>query len=146
VWNRIGEFYDDGQKRDKLYVSRTKWTKQRKLVNEVEIETALHEMGFQVIYPETMDVPEQVRAFRNARVIVGPSGSGLYNCVYCRDKGERAILASAAFVTLNDALINTRTQSTITYLTGEQIDKTVPSMLADWHIDFELVRDFAATL
>jgi capsular polysaccharide biosynthesis protein len=146
VWGRIGDFYDDGTLQDKLYVSRSNWKKQRNLVNEAEIEAFVQSAGYQIIYPETMSVPDQIQAFRNARVIVGPSGSSLYNCVYCKVTGQRAILASSEFVTLNDSLVNGNARSRITYLTGSSMYKDTPPMLSDWRIDSAIVRDFVASL
>lgn len=83
-----------GQTGRRLYVSRMAHTQAggstRVMLNEGELIGALAEIGIEAISPEAMTVEEQVRAFAAADLVVGPSGSGMFNTVFCRS-GTRVI-------------------------------------------------------
>jgi capsular polysaccharide biosynthesis protein len=51
--------------------------------------------GFEIITPGDMSVEEQIAAFRNAEIIVGPHGAGLANLVYCRSGGGTRVIELA---------------------------------------------------
>jgi capsular polysaccharide biosynthesis protein len=65
----------------RIYVSRRD-TPKRRLVNEEELFSELRKLGFSRIVPGEMSVPEQITAFANASVIVGPHGAGLTNLIF----------------------------------------------------------------
>ena len=71
-----------------LYVSRLGQARRgastRRMVNEAELAAALSHLGFTVIEPETLAPAAQVAAFAFADIVVGPSGSGMFNTVFCR--------------------------------------------------------------
>jgi hypothetical protein len=70
----------------RLYVSRALGAVRnpdyRPLDNELEIEALVGKRGFSVVYPETLALEDQIRAFGGARRILGPSGSGMLNSVF----------------------------------------------------------------
>lgn len=87
-YSQLREKYGVPQKREnKFFISRLKHGSRalnyRVLKNEKELEDTLIDSGFQSIYPEQLSVQEQIKVFSSAGVIVGPSGSALFNCVYC---------------------------------------------------------------
>jgi capsular polysaccharide biosynthesis protein len=65
----------------RLYVTR-RGDQKRRLVNEGELEAALVARGFQVVQPEELDVFDQVALFRDAEVVVAPTGAALANCLF----------------------------------------------------------------
>lgn len=71
-----------------LYVSRLGQARRggstRQMVNEADVAAAMSRLGFEVIEPETLIPAEQIAAFASADMVVGPSGSGLFNVVFCR--------------------------------------------------------------
>jgi hypothetical protein len=71
----------------KIYVSRLGISKAgwstRVMVNETELIARLAAIGFDTIEPEQLSVRDQIRTFSSASVMVGPSGSGLFNCMFC---------------------------------------------------------------
>jgi len=69
--------------RNRLYVSRKK-TRQRKIQNEAGFEGFLAGMGFRTVITEELSVPEQIRLFRDAEVVVSAHGAGLTNLIYCK--------------------------------------------------------------
>lgn len=55
----------------------------RRLLNQERIAALLQSrFGFEVVDPAAMTLPEQVAAFRDAAVVMGPHGSGLANAVF----------------------------------------------------------------
>jgi len=56
--------------------------KNRRIVNETDLEAALAPLGFELVVPGALSVAEQIRAFADARLIVGPHGSAWANIVY----------------------------------------------------------------
>jgi len=73
---------------ERVYLSRTGQAI-RPLANEGELIAALAAHGFAIVAPEALALADQVRVVRDARVLVVPGGSGLFNAVFA---------ASAAFV------------------------------------------------
>jgi capsular polysaccharide biosynthesis protein len=139
AWRTIGDFYGAPPGPSRIYVSRSNWQKQRILRNEAQVEAIFREHGFEIVYPEMLSIAQQVALFRTADIVAGPSGSGLYNCVYCSKSGQRIILASSKFVTPNDTLVNLGTNSRITYITGTPA-AAGSGMFADWDLDTAMLE------
>ena len=66
----------------RLYVSRAKVSRRRAL-NEDALLPVLQRWGFQVVHPQEFAFREQVRLFAEASVVAGPSGSGMFNALFC---------------------------------------------------------------
>ncbi|UPY36645.1 glycosyltransferase family 61 protein [Sediminicoccus sp. KRV36] len=62
----------------------------RQVVNQEAVEAALKALGFDIFDNAEKPIREQVRAFRNASIVVAPHGAGLANIVYC-DPGTPVI-------------------------------------------------------
>lgn len=79
--------FGEPQGKRRLYVSRyVPWRQSmngRIMLNEAELIERLAAIGFDIIAPETLPSREQVRLFSSAEVVVGPSGSGMFNTVFC---------------------------------------------------------------
>lgn len=141
VWRTIGDYYERPDTPRKVYISRSKWLKQRTLENEENIETTFKRSGYTVIHPEELPFSDQVAIFRGAREIAGPSGSGMYNCVYCQKETNVTLLASENFITPNDALIHSMIGSNVRYLVGRTLDDDQNPMFANWVLDEDLVSE-----
>ena len=50
--------------------------------NQLEVEDTLRDYNFEVVYPETLTFLEQVQMFRDARIIVGPSGAAFTGILF----------------------------------------------------------------
>lgn len=68
----------------RIYASRLDARQMRSVVNEDEVCDIMRRHGFEIITPGDLDIEDQIAAFRDADVIVGPHGAGLTNLVYCR--------------------------------------------------------------
>jgi capsular polysaccharide biosynthesis protein len=74
------------QRGKRIYVSRLQQSKDgstRCMRNESELVRRLYKVGFKIVQPEMLSVTEQIRAFSSAEMVVGPSGSGMFNVVFC---------------------------------------------------------------
>jgi capsular polysaccharide biosynthesis protein len=72
----------------KIYVSRLSlnqagWSS-RIMMNESELIERLARMGFETVTPEHLSVQEQIATFASAVLVVGPSGSNMYNTMFCQ--------------------------------------------------------------
>ena len=71
----------------RIYISRALFSQnggsQRIMLNEPELQQRLVDLGFRIITPETLSVAEQILEFSSAEMVVGPSGSGMFNVVFC---------------------------------------------------------------
>lgn len=68
---------------DRIYVCRIDSTA-RPMTNESELICLLAEHGIEPVVPGSMPLPEQIRRFHAASLVVGPHGAGLGNIVFCR--------------------------------------------------------------
>jgi len=77
---RVQELWRRPKRR--LYIPRRN-VNMRQVINEPAVETTLMRLGFEVFDNSEFSVREQVRAFRDASMVVSPHGAGLANIVYC---------------------------------------------------------------
>lgn len=87
VYRHLSDTYSQGGSGRKYYVSRVRNSMTRGIriiLNEVSIEDYFEKHGFEVVYPETLTLPQQVALFQSADVVAGLSGSGLHNCLFMR--------------------------------------------------------------
>lgn len=66
----------------RIYISRR--GQKRPLINEDKLELALESIGFAIIHTETMSIAQQIETFRNASIIVAPTGAALGNLLYAQ--------------------------------------------------------------
>lgn len=66
-----------------LYVAR-RGNNKRAFISEETFCSRLTELGVETICPEELSIDQQIESFRSASVIIGCSGAGLANAIYCR--------------------------------------------------------------
>lgn len=75
----------------KLYLSRSKLGRDgtasdfREITNEPEIETVFADHGYTIVHPQDLSMREQIDLYLRARVMAGPNGSALHNCIFSLD-------------------------------------------------------------
>jgi Glycosyltransferase 61 len=79
----------------RIYISR-KSAAVRRVLNETDLASALHEAGFTMIELEPLPWSEQVRLFSNATVVLAPHGAALANIAFCRSNTVVAEIATRA--------------------------------------------------
>lgn len=87
-------FYDDFLKRlgisrggkQRIYVSRRHLASNpdgtRRFKSEAQFEDLLKGSGFQIVAPDKLPMMDQIKLFASSEIVVGSSGSGLFNAVY----------------------------------------------------------------
>lgn len=83
----------DGVNNEKIFISRRGTA--RNIANQNEIEETLKECGFSIINPASMNFIDQIRLFKNAKIIIGVMGAGMTNIVFA-ERGARIINLSPA--------------------------------------------------
>lgn len=68
-------------RKKRIYLSRNRYGT-RGVENERELINFLADFGFETLYPEIMTLEEQLAAFVNAEVILGPHGSAFTNIIF----------------------------------------------------------------
>ena len=80
---------ETGARGRRIYVSRLAVSAARPnggvMLNEEELVGRLQDLGFDVVEPERLSAAEQISQFAGADLVVGPSGSGMFNSVLCRE-------------------------------------------------------------
>lgn len=66
----------------RIYVSRQGGSA-RRIVNEADVHSVLHEFGFEEVRSEDLSFQEQVNLFHGASSVVGVHGAGLTNLIFC---------------------------------------------------------------
>jgi len=94
LYDRLRVACDSGERGRRIYVSRQSVNATRRtgrvMLNEAELIDRLRPLGFDIVEPQLLTAAEQIAAFAAADVVVGPSGAGMFNAVFCRP-GTRLI-------------------------------------------------------
>jgi capsular polysaccharide biosynthesis protein len=83
-----------GRAARRIYVSRRD-VNRRTLLNEEELVEALAPLGFEVVVPGELSVTDQIRAFSEARLIVGPTGAAWTNMLFAPWDAALVIITSS---------------------------------------------------
>jgi len=104
---------------EKIYVSRRTWTKEknknigtdytqeRMCVNEDEVVDLFEEIGFKEVFCEDLSMKDKIGMFRNAKVVAGPIGGGMSNCLFCSKSTKVLSINSPDFFLINKRLGHT---------------------------------------
>jgi hypothetical protein len=83
----------------KLYVSRRDARKKRRWVeNELDVEHLFRSRGFEIVDMATCSFEEQVRLFREARVVAGISGAGLSDLIFSAPGTDVIVLITEGLI------------------------------------------------
>ena len=110
VLGRLQGEYDGPQK---VYVSRRTWlndksgnigtnyTERRRCVNEDEVAEYFISRGFEEVFCENLSMKEKIGLFRNAKIVVGPSGGGMVNVLFSPSTTKVISIDSPTFYDVN---------------------------------------------
>jgi len=74
---KISETYSN----KKIFISRRN-NKMMRLMNEASIAEIFKSYGFEILYPEDMDITEQIRVYSHASILAGATGAAFTNIIY----------------------------------------------------------------
>jgi capsular polysaccharide biosynthesis protein len=84
----LADQFEPEQLGRRIYVSRLKHGQlsgsTRIMLNEDKLAERLADLAFEIIEPERLTTEEQIATFASADIVVGPSGSAMFNTVFCR--------------------------------------------------------------
>lgn len=87
MYNKMAVSVDDGEIYEKIYLSRTKMPLDRLTYGEKTIEKIFKKNGFNIVYPETLPLKEQIALVKNCRVLAGCAGTALHLALFMKQGG-----------------------------------------------------------
>lgn len=143
VWAEIrGEINPKTDK--KIYLSRRKYSRggmlKRPILNELEIEQLFLKNNYEIIYPETIPIEEQLKLYGSCSVIAGSSGSNMHNSAFIPDNSKVLIIAPTSFCVKNDYMINVHKSIETNYFFVEAKDVTCRSQHY-WTVNIEQLEN-----
>lgn len=109
IWQRVSSgltrsVVREQEPSDRVFVSRRATAGNRSCRNAPEVEAVFTEHGFSVIYPEELDLAQQAYLFRDARVVAGFGGSGLFNIFNSQALEHLVVLNHESYTARNEHL------------------------------------------
>ena len=147
IWQRLtaGLLGDaEPAEHERIFVSRgEKLSHRRCCRNQAEVERFFADRGFHVFYPEQLSLTEQVALFAGARVVVGFSGSAMFNLMHTRRLEATIVLGQNAYLARNEQLFSTVLGGELHYFWSpadvpppEIGKRTQASVRSSWAFDF----------
>lgn len=131
----------------RLYISRRTQSK-RALHNEDKIEQFFASHGYTIIYPETLNITQQIILFSNASHIIGPSGTNMFGIAFAPINCQIMILASNAFVNYSEFFLRSHSSKKMFLLTGSSeahiSARYAGDINAPWSINFDKLQEMAS--
>ena len=117
----------------------------RRLMNSDVIESLLVSRGFTIVEPEKLSFAMQVQLFRQAEIIISPTGAALANIIFSKAETQIAILIHrqedvSYWYWQNIACACAKT---VNYIFGQSQYKGEPDVHADFYVSLEAVEEFA---
>lgn len=116
----------------------------RRLVNTEAIEALLVSRGFTVVEPEKLSFVMQVQLFRQAEVIIGPTGAALANIIFSDSRARIAILISRQEDVIYWYWQNIAKASgkAVSYVLGNHLEGVASHVHADFQVPLEAIVEF----
>ena len=113
----------------------------RPLRNELELQRAMARRGLEVVYPELLGFHQQVALFSQARLLVGPSGSGMLNAIFAAAGSRVLDLESYTTTVRQHAKIYGTCGLRYGFCFGNYADAPgPPGFLRAWTVEIEQVQ------
>jgi len=143
--NRIKKYSPPAGCERKIYVSRLlnneHRPKYRPLVNEIEIQRAMKDLGFDILNPETIGFQQQQSIFKGASCIVGPSGSGMLNSIFAPDGCKVIDIESFTYTMRQHANVYSSSFKKYAFVLGKFEDDSEPVQLRSWSVNSRLLSE-----
>lgn len=124
-----------------VYLSRRKFkSKSRNIINEIELEKKLKTLNIDTIYPESLNISDQILLFNSYKNIIACFGSAIHTALFSFNPGLQMFVLVAENTNLKTAtLIDSITSTDSFYIpalkNNESIDR--PDYLKNKYIDIE---------
>jgi capsular polysaccharide biosynthesis protein len=108
LWLRVGDQLaaraPERRYPKRIFITRTDVL--RPCHNREQVEDRFRREGFEVIRPELLPMAEQVQTFRQAEIIAGFGGSGLFNMMFRREPATVIIVQPRSYTSVNEYMIS----------------------------------------
>jgi capsular polysaccharide biosynthesis protein len=127
---------------EKIFLRRTSGI--RNVTNAVEIEHLLMDHGYVIVEPETLTFLQQVQYFAHAKVVVGPTGAGFANAIFCEKGTHVAILISKSKDLAYKYWVNMLSPIGVqlSYVLGDIVDNHQYGVHGDFAINTSYLMEF----
>ena len=119
----------------RIFISRKNASARRRF-NEDAVIQLFSEFGFEVVFPETLSVADQISLFNQAEWIVGGSGAAFANLLYCRPHSKVIMFLRTQLPTSTFSTIAHTVNVDLLYITEEDTNKNI--CFGNIHDPFEL--------
>lgn len=132
---------------ERIFVSRgSAFTNRRGCRNQQEVERFFADRGFHILYPEELDLQEQVAIFAGARVVAGFGGSAMFNLMHARRLEHVVVLSHDGYNARNEQLFASVLGAKLHYfwspadIPSPDGRRTRESFRSSWSFDFDGLR------
>lgn len=80
----------------RIYLSRSRFTAEPRVINENRVEEMFRRQGFDVLHPQELPMRDQVRLAAGAEVVAGVDGSAMHLCSFMRPDTRAVVLRAAS--------------------------------------------------
>lgn len=134
--------FEDNRPKRRIYVRRGQ--RYRGLRNETEVEDLLVEQGFELVSTDDLSIRSQINIFRNAELILCPTGAAVTNILWCRPGTEVNVFMSDHIATPTELWMQLGTVSgcnvTVTKCARAFSNDGKYAMHDDYFVDLDAVQ------
>ena len=112
----------------------------RRLINRLEVETVVQDVGYELVKPEELSFIDQVRLFQSARVLLGEFGSAMHNSLFSGTGTRIGLIQSATNFNLIQSQLAMIKNQDVFYALGR------PEVGDDFSMDLDDVEILAKTM
>lgn len=123
----------------KVYLSR-RHIPDRPLINQSQIESYFASLDFEIVNPETLPILEQIRMAREAKILIGPSGSQMYLAAFQAPDTRALIFAPENFCLKDDYLLALAMGRDLKVVLGSAVDMSLDKSFWQWRVELNSIK------
>ncbi len=131
------EVNEDYRRMDPVYLSKTRLKSGvGRIQNELEIEMEFQAAGIEILYPETLALPDQIKLFGQRRVVMGSTGSAFHSSIFAPPRSTIICLNPIPTVNSNFVLIDklNGNDATYYYQKGTEVIRNSSKFLTEFYV------------
>ena len=129
---------------EKIYLRRNSGA--RKATNSIEIEKLMLSRGYAIIEPEKLTFSQQVQLFKNAKIIIAPTGAALASAVFSKPATQVVILMAKHENMIYRYWSNMLLPIKVSYVLGSIVENQRLGIHGDFVVNINDLIDLLETL